>query len=193
MPPEHPGSQPSPIPAARSRELPDRTIGGETSPAPADARVLPRLHGGAGSGKTRSRWRRRQAAAGARRERCLWKIPRYAPSRKPATARRQAPQRRTRGAACNQIRDEPEDLSHAEKADWLSLRAIFPSSALVQEGVRPGRGKPMPIPETRTVRRPSWSASTPRASSARRGTCHPRGRHPRAGGPVSSSSGHHRN
>jgi hypothetical protein len=38
---ERPGSQPPPVPAARSRRLPDRTNGGGTGPGPADAPALP--------------------------------------------------------------------------------------------------------------------------------------------------------
>jgi hypothetical protein len=184
MPPERPGSQPSPIPAARSCELPDRAKGGGDVPVRRTHRRslqrngqagswkrraagggdgrLRRVHGGKGvrgrfrdthrceslrrhdggprratdskppgasrhrspprdlvdsrtartveatsrsggrtgapssstgrqaPGKTRGRWRRRQAAAGTWRERCPRKIPRYSPLRKLATARRRA-------------------------------------------------------------------------------------------------------
>jgi hypothetical protein len=89
MPPERPRGQPSPIPAARSRELSRRTKGGGNAPsggrtgapASATARQAPE--------KTRGRWRHRQGAARTRRERCLRKIPRYSPLRELATARRQ--------------------------------------------------------------------------------------------------------
>jgi hypothetical protein len=62
-----------------------------TAPGPADATRRSLRHNvQAGSWKkTRGRWRRRQGAARTRRERCLWKIPRYSPLRELATARRQ--------------------------------------------------------------------------------------------------------
>jgi hypothetical protein len=86
-----PRSQPSPIPAARSRGLPDRTKGGGDVPVRRTHRRSPPAHRrGRFLEKTRGRWRRRQGAARGRRERCLRKIPRYSPLRELATARRQA-------------------------------------------------------------------------------------------------------
>jgi hypothetical protein len=54
MPPERPGSQPSPISAARSRELPDRTKGGGSGPVRRTHRRSLRLDGEAGCRKRRA-------------------------------------------------------------------------------------------------------------------------------------------
>jgi hypothetical protein len=73
---------------------PGRTEGGAASRSSGRTGAPFRLDGGGRLlKKTRGKWRRPPAAARTRRERCLWKSPRYSPLRELATARRQAVQR----------------------------------------------------------------------------------------------------
>jgi hypothetical protein len=65
LPPERPGSRPSPIPVARSRELPDRTKGGGDVPVRRTHRRSLRLNGEAISRK------RRAAGGGIGRLQCV--------------------------------------------------------------------------------------------------------------------------
>jgi hypothetical protein len=111
MPPERPGSQPSPIPAARSRGVPDRTNDGGNVPVRRMHRRSRQLNGEAGSEKDAQQV---EASAGcsaytaekvSAEDAAILTVAGACDGTAAGLAAR-----RTRRLACNQICDEPNSL-----------------------------------------------------------------------------------